>query len=931
MRTALISAALLLCALPAFGLEPYLVKDINPVPEPADGHPAAFVNLGPVALFAADDGLSGEELWRSDGTAAGTWQVADLCPGECQGGPRPYAVTDRLYFFIARGDEEPGSGRNLWVTDGTPAGTFRLTDSSVKLVGRAAWMADQGVLYFPARDAAHEPRLWRTDGTPAGTHLVADLVPSSDSSVFAASLTPFKGSLYFTATDKVHGGALWKTDGTPAGTVLVKDPVPSKSSNGIGGTIGVVGNRLLFLAQSSPEHVLDLWASDGTAKGTAALTAPGTLLIYDYTLQGGRLYFVADDGRKGQELWTSDGTVKGTRQLTHMPLEKAFFASEDAITLNLSSISPLPGNRFFFRARDGAHGVEAWVTDGTVKGTRLLRDLCPGVCNGAIYLWRSALPGRVFLAGTNGTRGTELWVTDGTETGTHLVRDICRAICSSNPFDLSMVKGRIVFLATDGADDSNYELWTTDGTAANTLRLSDFPVNFYGNPVEGLVIGDQFLLGAPGPEGNELWRTDGTAAGTRLVRDIDQADVGGSNPREMMRLGGEAFFVASNGLPGFSLWKSDGTAAGTLEVRAFSPDEVEGEPIGSFAEAGNQLFFLLRKNVFAELWRTDGTGPGTYRVTGEDVQYSGPEVEAVGGKVFFAAEDLNLDNALWVSDGTAAGTRRVGGITPGSPGPKELTAFGGKLYASDESPDLGRELWRSDGTEAGTVMVKDIQPGDGDSDPSLLTVHAGRLWFFANDGVHGRELWSSDGTAAGTALAADLEPGPGFFDPSLMVSLGDRLLIAGSLPGDDEGVWVSDGTPAGTRKISGAFVSVSPYYPKWAVFQDRLYFAATDRVPLSVWVTDGTEAGTGPLLDRDGHEILYPNRFAVAGDRLVFTTEESGVPLWESDGTPAGTFRLIPATDPHSTVLGGLIQAGSRVFFPNYSREAGVELWAVEP
>jgi len=36
--------------------------------------------LGNTILFASDDGVSGEELWATDGTPAGTWMVKDIDP-----------------------------------------------------------------------------------------------------------------------------------------------------------------------------------------------------------------------------------------------------------------------------------------------------------------------------------------------------------------------------------------------------------------------------------------------------------------------------------------------------------------------------------------------------------------------------------------------------------------------------------------------------------------------------------------------------------------------------------------------------------------------------------------------------------------------------------------------------------------------------------
>ena len=47
-----------------------------------DSHPGSFAALpDDTVLFAADDGVHGRELWRTDGTAAGTAMVADLAPG----------------------------------------------------------------------------------------------------------------------------------------------------------------------------------------------------------------------------------------------------------------------------------------------------------------------------------------------------------------------------------------------------------------------------------------------------------------------------------------------------------------------------------------------------------------------------------------------------------------------------------------------------------------------------------------------------------------------------------------------------------------------------------------------------------------------------------------------------------------------------------
>jgi ELWxxDGT repeat protein len=911
MRTRLVLILLgLLCALPARGLEPYLVKDLDPVARPASSWPKQFVNLGSVALFSASAaGSFAQELWRSDGTKKGTWQVTHLCERHyCRSYLRPFGLTSRRYFFHA---VDESSKWHLWATDGTPAGTFELSGPSVLAVLPGVPIGD--VLYFTVDVGEGEDsvlELWRSDGTPAGTWRVTEQG--------AYSMVAFKGSLYFGGED----GALWKTDGTPAGTVRIKS-ISKYAPN----ALYVVGNRLVFRVYAyTPNPTEELWSSDGTPEGTLKLS--GALWFPYFSVQDGRLYFVAEGDKDGQELWVTDGTPQNTRALTRLPRRDAFYSQAQGHFLELPRVAA--GKRFVFMTDDGLDGVEPWVTDGTVEGTHLLKDLCPSDCEDVAEVWDQTLPGLVFLTVTEPNSGNELWVTDGTEAGTRLVRDICPGSCDAHPYTPFVMKDRLLFVADDGVD--GYELWATDGTAANTTWSSDFPyARPWGTPghdqFDGTVAGDQLLFRGPGLEGYELWRADGTGpSGTRLVRDISKADIGGSDPGRLMALGDQAFFFTYSfyGLSDITLWKSDGTYPGTVQVRVFSEEE-SGHELrrGSSARAGGQLFFFMSRSPVP--WRTDGTETGTYPLAGEDVHAccDYPEMRAVDKTVFFPAADPEHGAELWASDGTVAGTRLVRDVEPGTSGsdPAGLTGFQGKLYFSAANEGLGKELWRSDGSRDGTNLVKDIRPGAG-SEPSLLTVHAGRLWFFADDGEHGRELWSSDGTARGTALAVDVEPGAGSFEPSILVSLGNRLVFYGRSPGRGFGIWVTDGTAAGTRMISRR--SMDGY----AVFQGRVWFGSSDAdSSMFLWVTDGTRAGTLPVLDRDRQPVSHPIRFAVLGDHLLFTAWEGGYErwLWESDGTPAGTFRLSRVANESE-----LVRAGSRVFFPGFSPETGNELWAVE-
>ncbi|HEX5715318.1 MAG TPA: ELWxxDGT repeat protein, partial [Thermoanaerobaculia bacterium] len=270
MKSLAVCSLLALLAAPCLALEPYLVQDINPVPQPESSSPSELVRLGDAILFFAEDAFRDRELWRSDGTAAGTFPLSEICDDpSCHEGPLPFLLTERLYFFLAA--SAPESQRNLWVSDGTPGGTFPLTGPDVDAYPpERLWVASQGVLYFVAEDGEHGEEIWRTDGTPAGTWLLADIRPGTAGSG-VQGLKEYRNRVWFGADDGQRGGSLWSTDGTPGGTALALDPVPSSVSHPAPEHLQVLGNRLTFFALA-PGGGQQLWVGDGTAKRTAPVT-----------------------------------------------------------------------------------------------------------------------------------------------------------------------------------------------------------------------------------------------------------------------------------------------------------------------------------------------------------------------------------------------------------------------------------------------------------------------------------------------------------------------------------------------------------------------------------------------------------------------------------------------------------------------------------
>jgi len=437
-----------------------LVRDILPGAGPGIevGWDESASN-GDLVFFNANDGVHGRELWRSDGTAEGTYLLRDIFPGEQSSQAGILTRGERLIYFVA---SDGVHGREPWVTDGTPAGTHMILDvyrgPRDSEPYRLHTVGD--TLYFSALNERAGEELWRSDGTADGTAIVRDIVPGT------GSAEPYYksdagGKLFFSASDGIHGFELWVTDGSSEGTRMVRDIAPVMGEN----------------PSSTPSQ----------------LYAAGALL-----------YFTARSGATGTELWRSDGTDDGTFMVSDL-----FPGPASGNPGNFCAL----GDALLFSAETPNHGIELWRTGGTAASTVLVKEFAAGAKSGSPTGMVAINEKQAVFSAWDEVYGVELWITDGTERGTRLLRNIheesneSRVPNSAYPRNFTRVEEVVYFSADDG--EHGVELWVTDGTRAGTRMVKDLiPRKNFGTEPEAITsLGETtFFKGRSDAEGERLWR-----------------------------------------------------------------------------------------------------------------------------------------------------------------------------------------------------------------------------------------------------------------------------------------------------------------------------------------------------------------------------------------------------------------------------------------
>jgi ELWxxDGT repeat protein len=449
-------------------------------------------NWGGVAFFwGQQSGTQGFEPWISDGTAAGTMQLADINPGAASSIPQLEA--------------------------GDPSDNYQTV---VMSVGNR--------LFFAADNTTQGTELWTTDGTTTGTRLVRDIATQTSGSAaissFPRNLTNVNGVLYFSADNNISGRELWRTDTAGSSVRLVADitvgPIGGLDVTNFVGTWANIGDDLIFTAANfssvtgiSPGTSLEVWKTTNGGTGVQLLrdiaTGSAASFPQNFVSMGNQVFFAASTSSTGRELWATDGTTAGTFLLRDIdPGALGGLSGNFTSSFNFDQLTPInngTGNLLYFKADNGTIGEEVWRTDGTTAGTLLVADINTFSVFGSRPYDFTNLNGRLVFGATDSNFNDNLYISDGTAAGTTVIGSGLAGSIVESPRGMTGVASVVAFVPdplTTLARDN--EVWLTDGTTAGTIPANTTRNTALLDPQGLVTVGNVVFMTVAGPSGQRF-------------------------------------------------------------------------------------------------------------------------------------------------------------------------------------------------------------------------------------------------------------------------------------------------------------------------------------------------------------------------------------------------------------------------------------------
>ena len=422
------------------------------------------------------------------------------------------------------------------------------------------------------------------------------------------------------------------------GSVYAQPTMLSEIANGSKSFVNI--NGTLYYAADD-----NLYKATATTPPALVKTTGQTILqIYDYTLNG-NFFFVTQNG-SGQSLWRSNGTTAGTAQV----------ATHTQITPLLVYNSGL-----YLRVNSPTSGIELWKMDAGYNVT-LVKDINPGTAQG--YVGSLIVHNNLLYFFADAGAGQDLWRSDGSSSGTVVAVNLDdEDLYNFSGFRLLTSVNDIMFFTWyyEGSEygDIYSELWKTDGTQANTARVSRWTGGYSYNYLSHLLAFNgklYFFHNIGDPIYTYFSVSDGTAAGTQHI-DLTTIDGG---PRQLIEAGNYMLYYGESQGNTTPIEKSNGGAPTTVHQFSYYHSTQDVNIQLTYA-GNNRAFFLDDIGEYYgggnELWEADlssGVTTSLYDKYGVSYGASG-NIVADNGNIYFT-RNIFGKLTLWYYDPDAPPT-----------------------------------------------------------------------------------------------------------------------------------------------------------------------------------------------------------------------------------------------------------------------------------
>ena len=292
--------------------------------------------------FVLNDGLTGAELWRTDGLSLE--QVSDIEPGAYGSSPNSLtSIGNNLYFSASQ-----NGVRELYKYDGSELSKIQNDINGYSSLPRTNLFSIEehlGDIFFSATDENFDTELWKYDGTNVSK--VYDLNPEGSSN--PRSITSFGSELVFCAESEETGRELFKYDGNEI--TLLKD-IRKGEKDAYARELTVVNDKLFFIASDTIRND-EIWQYNGTSISKCGDVNPyGSGALGDLVKVGDLLVFHGANASHGDEVWSYNGNK--------FSIHETNLSGSGQIN-NLSVVD----NQLYYDASTGDLGSQLWKLEFT--------------------------------------------------------------------------------------------------------------------------------------------------------------------------------------------------------------------------------------------------------------------------------------------------------------------------------------------------------------------------------------------------------------------------------------------------------------------------------------------------------------------------------------------------------------------------------------